>query len=206
MILVGLATNAYSRKKACKLIRSGAWYRYILSDAQHNPPAGLSTDQLDGRVLGEALARGKAPSELVETHTLHAAHDVEGTRSRQYLTISRIGNHVYFGIREQPWGERLVLVAADRLGTRGRPSKIQRGRIRRPDGKAGRTLRAHSLADGAASSANLETRCRCSVARTDISRDGDGQPVECQTEAALTQPLPSEGRGVENDGTWDGSH
>ncbi len=57
---------------------------------------GFPTDQLDGRVLGEALVSGQAPSEPVETQTLRAAHDVEGTHWQQYLTISRIGNHVYF--------------------------------------------------------------------------------------------------------------
>jgi predicted AlkP superfamily pyrophosphatase or phosphodiesterase len=57
---------------------------------------GFPTDQMDGRVLGEALLNDKAPSEPVETQTLRAAHDVEGTRWQQYLTISRIGNHVYF--------------------------------------------------------------------------------------------------------------
>jgi arylsulfatase A-like enzyme len=57
---------------------------------------GFPTDHLDGRVLGEALTKGHAPSEPVETQTLRAAHDVNGTRWQQYLTISRVGNRVYY--------------------------------------------------------------------------------------------------------------
>jgi arylsulfatase A-like enzyme len=57
---------------------------------------GFPTDQLDGRVLGEALVGGKVPSESVETRTVRAAHDNDVIRWQQYLTISRIGKHVYF--------------------------------------------------------------------------------------------------------------
>jgi predicted AlkP superfamily pyrophosphatase or phosphodiesterase len=57
---------------------------------------GFPTDQLDGRVLGEALVAGKAPAEPVETRILRAAHTAGSTNWQQYLTVSRIGNHVYF--------------------------------------------------------------------------------------------------------------
>lgn len=57
---------------------------------------GFPTDQLDGRVLGEALVGGQTPAEPVETQTLRAAHNVGTTHWQQYLTISRIGNYVYF--------------------------------------------------------------------------------------------------------------
>jgi hypothetical protein len=50
---------------------------------------GFPTDHLDGRVLGEAL-------QPVETQTLRAAHDLDGTHWQQYLTISRVGNRVYY--------------------------------------------------------------------------------------------------------------
>jgi arylsulfatase A-like enzyme len=57
---------------------------------------GFPTDQLDGRVLSEALVAGKPPAESVEKQTLRAAHDADGIHWQQYLTTSRIGNHVYF--------------------------------------------------------------------------------------------------------------
>jgi arylsulfatase A-like enzyme len=57
---------------------------------------GFPTDQLDGRVLSEALVGGSPPSEPAETQTLRAASDKGGIHWQQYLTISRIGNHVYF--------------------------------------------------------------------------------------------------------------
>jgi arylsulfatase A-like enzyme len=57
---------------------------------------GFPTDQLDGRILGEALVSGRAPSEPAKTETFRSAHDVGKTHWQQYLTISRIGNHVYY--------------------------------------------------------------------------------------------------------------
>ncbi len=57
---------------------------------------GFSADHLDGRVLGEALTNGHAPSEPVETRTLRASNEVDGTHWEQYLTISRVGNRVYY--------------------------------------------------------------------------------------------------------------
>ncbi len=57
---------------------------------------GFPADHLDGRILGEALTKGHAPSEPVETQTLRAAHDFDGTHWEQYLTISRVGNRVYY--------------------------------------------------------------------------------------------------------------
>jgi predicted AlkP superfamily pyrophosphatase or phosphodiesterase len=57
---------------------------------------GFPTDQLDGRVLSEALVGGQAPAEPVETRTVQAAHSVGPTHWQQYLTVSRIGNHVYY--------------------------------------------------------------------------------------------------------------
>ncbi len=57
---------------------------------------GFPTEHLDGRVLSEALIGGKSPTEPAETQTVQAAHDIGSTHWQQYLTISRIGNRVYF--------------------------------------------------------------------------------------------------------------
>jgi arylsulfatase A-like enzyme len=57
---------------------------------------GFPAEHLDGRVLSEALVGGKAPNEPAATRTLQAAHDVDSTHWQQYLTISRIGNRVYY--------------------------------------------------------------------------------------------------------------
>ena len=65
---------------------------------------GFPTDQLDGRVLSEALVGGSPPSEPVETQTVRAACDKEGSHWQQYLMISRIGKHVYFDEGNRGYG------------------------------------------------------------------------------------------------------
>ena len=57
---------------------------------------GILTGQLDGRVLSEALVGEKPPVEQPNTETLRATQGTGTTHWEQYLTISRVGNHVYY--------------------------------------------------------------------------------------------------------------
>ena len=53
-------------------------------------------------------------------------------------------------IREQPWGKNMRAGGLDRLGSGGRPAKVQGGRVQRPHGQAGGPRRPDEAAGGVA--------------------------------------------------------